>query len=81
MPLNECRMSDLRERTCRLRHWARASLRRLQLIVHMLHHDLAEDLARLNVLQADVGIDRGLHIAMTEDASDKFVFARPGAGG
>jgi hypothetical protein len=43
----------------------------------MLHHDLAEDLARLNGLQADIGIDRGLNAAVTENASDEFVLAGP----
>ena len=43
----------------------------------MLHDDLAEDLARLDVLQADIGIDRGLHVAVTEKLPDELVLARP----
>jgi hypothetical protein len=43
----------------------------------MLQYDLAEDLARLNILQADIGIDRRLHVAVTENAPDELVLARP----
>lgn len=43
----------------------------------MFHDDLAEDLARLDVLQANIGIDRGLHVAVTQKLPDEFVRARP----
>ncbi len=49
--------------------------RRLQLVLHVLHHHLAEDLARLDVRQADVEIDRGLHVAVTEELLDQLIFA------
>src|SRR5262245_40349737 len=44
----------------------------------MLHDDLAEDFARLEVLQTDVGIDRGLHVAVAKKLSIELVLA--GAG-
>jgi hypothetical protein len=43
----------------------------------MLNHNLAEDLARLNVLQAHICIDRGLHVAVTEESPNEFVLAGP----
>ena len=55
------------------RKWAISLLRRLQVIIHMLHDDLAEDFARVDVLQADVGIDRGLHVAVSEKLTDELV--------
>jgi hypothetical protein len=43
----------------------------------MLHDDLAEDFAGLDVLQSDIRIDRGLHVAVAEETPDQFVLARP----
>src|SRR5262249_23813254 len=43
----------------------------------MLHDDLAEDFARVDVLQADVGFDRGLHVAVAKKLPDDLVLAWP----
>ena len=42
----------------------------------MLHDDLAEDFARLDALQADIGAHGRAHVTMAENSSDQFVFAR-----
>ena len=39
----------------------------------MFHNDFAEDFAGLDVLQADIGIDRGLDADVTEKNSKKRV--------
>src|SRR5215813_11291307 len=44
----------------------------------MLHDDLAEDFARVDVFQPDIGVDGGLHVAVTEKLSDELVLARAG---
>jgi hypothetical protein len=36
-------------------------------------HDLPEDLACLNIFQPDIGIDRGLHVAMAETEPHQFI--------
>src|SRR5258708_12502116 len=53
-------------------------LRRLQAIVHMLHDDLAEDFARMDIFQPDIGVDCGLHVAVAEKSSDELVLAWAG---
>jgi len=44
----------------------------------MLHDDLAEDFARVDIFQPDIGVDGGLHVAMAEELPDKLVLARTG---
>src|SRR5262249_54560793 len=51
--------------------------RRLQDVLHVLHHDLAENFARLDVLQADICSDRGLHVAVAENLSNELVLTWP----
>src|SRR5262245_59899555 len=41
----------------------------------MLHDDLAEDFARVDIFQPDIGVDGGLHVAVAEKLSDEFVLA------
>jgi hypothetical protein len=42
----------------------------------LLHHDLAEDLARLNVFEAGIRVDRGLHVPVSEKPPEKLELAR-----
>src|SRR5262249_12723577 len=44
----------------------------------MLHDDLAEDFARMDIFQPDIGVDCCLHVAVTKKSSDELVLARPG---
>src|SRR5262245_18691948 len=44
----------------------------------MLHDDLAEYFARMDIFQPDIGVDGGLHVAVSEKLSDELVLARAG---
>ena len=41
----------------------------------MLHDDLAENFARLDTLQADIGAHGRAHVTMAQNSSDQFVVA------
>src|SRR5262245_5768523 len=41
----------------------------------MLHDDLAEDSARVDIFQSDIGVDGDLHVAVAEKLSDELVLA------
>src|SRR5262245_50178778 len=43
----------------------------------MLHDDLAEDFARVDVFQPDIGVDGRLYVAVAEKSPDKLILARP----
>src|SRR5262245_66206701 len=44
----------------------------------MFHDDPAEDFARVDIFQPDIGVDGGLHVAAAKKSSDELVLARPG---
>src|SRR6516164_5027595 len=48
----------------------------LLVVVHVVDHEFAEDLAPADVLQPHVGIYGGLNASVTENLSDQLVFAR-----
>jgi predicted TIM-barrel enzyme len=42
----------------------------------MLHDDLAEDFAGVDIFQPDIGVDGGLHVAVAEKLSDQLILTR-----
>src|SRR5262249_30505037 len=63
--------------SCAWSNWPPPSFCRLQVNRPVLQHKLLEDLARLNAVQADVGVYRGLQLAMPQQPPHQFVLARP----
>ena len=50
---------------------------RQQILIDLFGDHFAEDRARLDALQADIGVDRSLHAAVREQLSQQFIFTGP----